>query len=315
MSVSKRILGIADDGKLKGGLIEELESLSLKNAPLADEELIQETRRLFNEAINRNSQACHPQDIEIVGRDAWRVTRFLLATNNDPAKAAERMVSCGAWRHRTGILDMRDEDFPVEFYQVGECVPFGTDRAGNGLLFVRCKYRKMSSALNPLAKNFLLHLIEKLDSKMEGRGMAMIFDCRGISMGNIDMDMMYFMYSSFQSYAPKMASYILFYEPPWFWPKIHRMFKAWLPPTIPLLFADQNTIDQLIDRDSLPYFMGGSSGARFRMQVPLGSQTLETWFEEGKLAPMSQSEFQRLSKFYRKAIDEVDAEEERAIAP
>ena len=90
-------------------------------------------------------------------------------------------------------------------------------------------------------------------------GISLVIDCTGGGLANADMDTLFFIISTLKSYFPKGLSYFLVHELPWILKPFWHIAKALVPDEHRQLikFCDSRTVNEFIDDDQLPDFMGG----------------------------------------------------------
>ena len=113
------------------------------------------------------------------------------------------MKSSMRWRKEFGVPFFKGTDFPEEFYRVGGIFEYEKDREGNVVIYMRIKMHRKISELELVLKQYVVYLLNKVDVEVDGRGMAIVFDCQDAGLGNVDMDMLWFLISSMNKYYPK----------------------------------------------------------------------------------------------------------------
>ena len=205
----------------------------------------------------------------------WYVKRFLLARRRNVDEAYEMMRNTMRWRQEFGLPTMKDSDFPIEFFKVGGLFAYEKDKSGNVVIYLRIRmHRKIPELADPI-KKFLMHIVNKTDTEVDGNGIAIVFDCSGAGYSNMDLDFLTFLITAGNSYFPVGLKYILVYELSWLLNAFRKIAMSLIPQSfIPLIkFANKDDITNYISLENLPDFMGGSCKTSYR-RIPKGCTTV-----------------------------------------
>lgn len=103
-------------------------------------------------------------------QDSWFVARFLLRFKLNIDEAYEMMTKALRFNNESMAHNLRDEDFPAEFYQIGGVFEYGQDRKGNKLLYIRAKIHRKVPEVQLVLQAFLYKTIKQVDESANGRG-------------------------------------------------------------------------------------------------------------------------------------------------
>lgn len=97
-----------------------------------------------------------------------------------------------------------------------------------------------------------------------------MIDCSGGGLANADMDTLLFIINTLKSYFPKGLSYFLVHEMPWILKPFWHIAKALISEEHRQLikFSDSRNVNEFIDEDQLPDFMGGLVAENNYKRVP-----------------------------------------------
>ena len=226
------------------------------------------------------------------------------------------------WRQRLGISDLSEKSFPKEFYDFGGIHVYGEDREGNAICHIRLRLFSKTPEIMEILKKFVVYQMLQADdlgyrrSLESGRdvGWVLLFDCTGAGVSNADLEMSNFLNSTLKSYFPYGQKYVLNHNLPWLLNAIKAVIFAMLPANVKrrIRFSNDKTIEELISRDQLPGYMGGSNPAPYPT-TPRGVLTTSEMAKES-LLPLSPEEEQRVHKYYAKVYQEIKASKAAAQA-
>lgn len=282
-----------------------LDSLVTDSTPNSPPEAIAKVRAIFKAEVDKNSDLVDPNDVEKCMKSDWYVTRFLLRKKDNIEDAGKMMIETSKWRHRHGMTRWKDEDFPKEFYNIGGVFPYAQDLLGNTVIYVRSKlYDKKLTCTQELFQRYLLHIANRVDEERDGRGWAMVCDCSGTGLAQMDVNMLLFMLNDIIPHLPKGLNYVLIYELPWLLNKIVNTTIACLPNEYRKLAktATKKDIHNWIAKDCLPDFMGGTCDINYRRNP----KNCRSFDEMGPELGLSEKDLKAIRKTYQPYLDEAD---------
>ena len=238
---------------------------------------IQEIREKFLTEYELNPHLYSAEDVDMIRKENFFIRRFLYPHDLDPVPAYEQFREWMAWRKSSGFETASEQRFPREFYQIGALFPYLTDKDGTLLLYMRFKVYRRIEVLDRAIKQFVVFNMDRLDSTArKERGWAVVFDTQGAGVAQIDFEMLVFLFKTVKQYYPWGMKYVCIYELPWILQGAWKITQRLLPHDATRLFMyhNKNTISDLIERNSLPDFMGGDCKLDYR-KVPEGCRSAE----------------------------------------
>ncbi|CAG2106229.1 unnamed protein product [Medioppia subpectinata] len=153
------------------------------------------------------------------------------------------------WRKSFGVKDLKESDFPEEYYRSGSIITYGRDRNDATVIIVRANIHKKIHEWSDVMKKFFIYQIEKIDFNNDGKGVTLILDCSGIGISNLDLDLLQFIVTSFSIMASRRRS------------------KSWLPEDDQKFFhlTQKKNLNEFVCEQQLPKFMGGNNPNSYQM--------------------------------------------------
>lgn len=233
----------------------------------------------------------HATDVMHVKETDDMITRFLLEYFEDHPlddkncdedsvvkNISAQIIETLHWRTSNRINDMKDSEFPAEFYQSGIFM-FGEDSDGCPVLYIRGRrYKKQSSAWTPIFVNFLLHESEKkvieifgdpFNPKNPTNKPGVVIDCSGVSLAQVDMALLFSLLPLVKHY-PQCFTYVWVYELPWYCRPFLNVTLKVLPSRIVkrVKQMDKKSAVNEMGSEGIPVFMGGTSPITPSLTVP-----------------------------------------------
>jgi hypothetical protein len=268
------------------------------------QQIVAKVRESFLQDYEENKELYFEGDVEKVREDDWYVTRFVLRNKKKIDPTIEMLKNSMRWRKEFGISTMKETEFPQEFYKIGGVFSYANDRDGNGMVYMRIKMHRKIPELDLALKRYLIYILNKVDLEVNGKGMAIVFDCQEAGISNVDMDMLWFLISTMNKYYPKGLSYILVYELPWILNFAWKIAKNWIPEEHRRLikFATKEDVTNFIEAENLPDFMGGTCQRSYRI-VPKECPTAE---EISREKGLKDKDIEKMMKFFEPHLAEAD---------
>lgn len=223
------------------------------------------------------------------------------------------LVEILKWRKRLGISDLTERSFPKEFYDFGGIHVYGSDVEGNVICHIRLRLFSKIPEILEILKKFVIFQMMRADAEGfrksletgQDIGWILLFDCTGAGVSNADLEMSNFLNSTLKSYFPYGQKYVLNHNLPWLLNAIKSVIFAMLPANVKrrIRFSNDKTINELIPRDQLPPYMGGTSTAPYPV-TPRGVLTTAEMAKES-LIPLTPEEESRVQKYYEKVYQEI----------
>lgn len=267
-----------------------------------------------NNNILESNGPFHPKDLLYIRETDDMIVRFLKEYFEDhpydDSKCEEETIAVNVsaqvvetlkWRHEMRINDIKDSDFPREFYECG-IVSFGEDSDGNPVCYIKGKKcRKTPPTWFPIMVAFMLHESEKKLVEVFGDAMnpknpthkpAVVIDCSAVSISNVDVNLI-FSLIPLTKYYPQSFCYVWVYELPWLVRPFFNLILKVLPSRIvrKVKQMDKKSAINEMGIEGIPTFMGGKSAIEPHMLVPPEASTVE---EIGKKNGIPQSDIKKM---------------------
>ncbi|XP_070553332.1 motile sperm domain-containing protein 2-like isoform X2 [Ptychodera flava] len=200
------------------------------------------------------------RDVERVRSDDFYVKLFLKHTKGNYDVSLEIMHECLKFRKEFAVYDISEESFPQDLLESGGMYPYGRDKEGNHILwFIGRKYKK-DAKRQLLTKKLLIYWLEKFSIEYPGEKVTVLQDATQTGLQNMDLEMVKFIITSFKFYYPSMLAVMLIYEMPWILNAAWKVIQNWLSEEARkrVRFAGKGNIQEVIAKDTLPPYMGGT---------------------------------------------------------
>lgn len=248
----------------------------------AHSQLIKNVRERFLGHFEEHRDFYDDQDVDKNVRNSdFFIERFIYGHNADEEKCLELLKDCMKFR-KESVVHLTDNSFPREFFETGGLFLYKKDIEGHHMLYMRIKMIRKMNELEEHMKSFLVHNIEKADSKSSQLlSWAIVFDCSDIGIANVQIDILKYLIHVLRDYFPCGVKYILVVELPWILNTAQKMVFAMLPDQGKQLvqFKDKKSITKVIHSDNLPEYLGGRCKLNFRT-IPQGSRTFDEMFSK-----------------------------------
>lgn len=148
--------------------------------------LVARLRAAILEEAQQNPGLYSHADLEKCRHDDWFLSRFLLRQKMDLPEALEMLKRAMRFNNEAIASHMRPEDFPAEFYELGGLIPYGRDRKGNRMMYMRVRLHRKTPEVAAVIQSYIYYNIKKLDDEAQGKGERCINlrgghnDCLGI---------------------------------------------------------------------------------------------------------------------------------------
>lgn len=125
-------------------------------------------------------------------------------------------------------------------------------------------------------KQYVIYLIEKLDSQTSHEGWATVVDSTGSGLSNVDMDFIKFMIEILQTYYPRGHKYIAVVDLPWILNATAKLIVSFMNEELKtrMKFTKKEELTQYMDCQCIPIHLKGSYDKDL-VVIPEGVNTLE----------------------------------------
>lgn len=283
------------------------------------------TQLMDSEDNSDKDSLFHPTDVMHVKETDDMITRFLLEYFEDHPlddkncdeetvikNVSSQIIETMKWRKSVRINDMKDSDFPAEFYKSGIFV-FGEDSDGCPVLYIKGKkYKKQSATWTPVFVDFMLHESEKkvreifgdpFNPKNPNHKPGVVMDCSGVSVAQVDMALIFSLLPLVKHY-PQCFSYVWVYELPWYCRPFLNITLKILPTRIVkrVKQMDKKAAINEMGSEGIPEFMGGTSPIKPHIDVPAESSNVR---DVGLVNNIPESDIKKMIAFTDALIKEA----------
>ncbi|OTF71639.1 hypothetical protein BLA29_002903 [Euroglyphus maynei] len=278
--------------------------MTIENENLS--EIIAEIRSHLLDLYAKNKELYDENDIERIRNEDRLIERdYLFRKSVKDSK--EMMAAAMRFRKEMGAPKLKATDFPIEFHKLAIVFPYGYDKYGNGLIYLRPRLFRRIKEFEQLFRKFVLYQVEDLDKKTNQNGMALIMDLRSTGFANVDMEFMLFFLKVLLQYFPYLLNYVYVYQMPFLfrsiWYAIYRLLPSEHVHKVKMI-TDKDIFDH-IDRKNVPLFMGGLCKKNFYYLPENCITPVELGFSE--------KEFYRHLKFYKNSFEECEKERKQLV--
>ena len=115
-------------------------------------------------------------DVEMIKQNDWQIQRFLLEHKAEPEDAFAALNNAMKWRKEMNIHQMKDTDFPREFYQSGYIMRYGRDMNDSTVIIFRANIHRKVDEWADRVQKFFIYQIEQIDLNNDGKGTDALLD-------------------------------------------------------------------------------------------------------------------------------------------
>lgn len=221
-------------------------------------EYVEKLRSTVKEECRVNKEKYDPRDVKNLDHGYMSLVSYLESCNWQVDDAAKSMTKHSIWRKENKYFDLKATDIPREVHEMNIYHPFGFDKFGHPLLVIRtsrCAFPK--EAYSIVMKQFIW-AAEQLRSKVINydHKLALVFDCRNVQ---INLGFLREVLTLYTTEYPLSVAYILFIDMNFSFKIFYQVIKHFFPKYLRdhMFLASSSQLDQLIDEDNLPDFLGG----------------------------------------------------------
>ncbi|CAG2168705.1 unnamed protein product, partial [Oppiella nova] len=235
--------------------------------------LISKIRDRIAEEVNAHPELYDRCDADRVSRNDWSIERYLQLNKCDVDLSYHMVRDAMRWRKSYGVNARTDLDFPIEFHKIGAFFSYAVDRNGRPIIYGRIKLYKNFPKLVDVMKEFIIHIINRIDEQSQESGWGMVWDLRGAGPSNWDISFLTFIMGSLKNYYPRGMAYLLCYG-------VNAFMSGFVKLGLNLLNEESrskihilktNELHDYIAPDNVPDFMGGKCTQSYT-HVPDGAR-------------------------------------------
>ncbi|XP_014674528.1 PREDICTED: motile sperm domain-containing protein 2-like [Priapulus caudatus] len=246
------------------------ENIDADGEEIASDEIRELRRRFLDERRKEiNGGTYDRRDVDRFEKDDHYVGLFLKSRYGNVGDALTAVHTSLEWRKQFAIADVREEDLRPQF-ESGLLYFHGRDREGRAILwFVGRLHRRDASQLDA-HKRLLAHHFERHCAENPREQLVVAMDMHGAGLANLDMDLVSFMVSCFETLFPHMLAYLIVYDLPWMLQAAWRIVRSWLDPrgVDVVKVVGRKEIVSYFDAENRPEHMGGVDAFRFVYRGP-----------------------------------------------
>lgn len=192
-----------------------------------------------------------------------------LKPQDEESKVINRLSEFLKFRERYKLADCRSDQFMKEFYLLNEVFTFGLDKKGLPVLYLASQaHRRWSKKLDQSIKRFVAWHLDSVTNSNSSKDLVqgdstsrssigwfvLCYDCTGITLANVDMDLLKFLVDLMLNYYPKYCRYCLLHNLPWLFRSIWALVRSWLPQDAreSVHLTDKKQLTNFIDVNQLP---------------------------------------------------------------
>ena len=243
--------------------------MGLKNFGfIADEYVVAVREQFMEDSYYGNEEDFYDEDIKKIVHEDWYIKRFIISAYKKQQDAVDNMTAAMKWRKEQGIRELKDNDFPREFFETGALFQYESDKNGSPSLIMRLKFVKRVSEMIDLMKKFCLYHCFKIDEETDGKGWVLVLDftdCSYTQYQNIDL--LHYFISTMHHYFPAGMDYVLSVNMPWIFSSFWGFVKGWIPEKRRdmVQFCTKGQLLDYFDKEHLPPVLGGICKRKYKV--------------------------------------------------
>uniref|UniRef100_A0AAZ3NRQ7 Motile sperm domain-containing protein 2 n=2 Tax=Oncorhynchus tshawytscha TaxID=74940 RepID=A0AAZ3NRQ7_ONCTS len=227
---------------------------------------IEETRKRFRiEYAQDSSDKYDSRDVDRLWKDDVLVDGYLEWRHFEVEDTLKMIDESLQWRKEFKLNDINESSVQKSLFESGMHYLHGYDKEGNKLFWFRVKLHVKDVKMLTEKKRYVAFWLESYARREPGIPLTMIFDMSEVGLSCIDMDFIKYIINCFQVYYPRLLSKMLMYEMPWIMNAAWKMVKNMLSQDAidKLKFVSKSDIQNYVDRENLPSYMGGTDPFKF----------------------------------------------------
>lgn len=246
----------------------------------------------------------------------------------DISNAIESVKELLKFRNQLQLTRAKAEDFAQEFYLLNGIFPFGLDKQGAPVLYLRARiHRRWSSQLDSFFRRYCAWQIDQLTKSYPGAQVAkragkssslkdgsfgICFDCLSVSYACLDMDFLRYLVRILVQYYPSYCRYALSVDLPWLFRSVWKLVRSWLPEeaqnSVHLITSKQLTDfineDQIPNSQKINDLKGHQKPLKCKHQLPTNFSSIAGLADRAEELGLSSSELKQIKSH----IDKVKKE-------
>ena len=240
---------------------------------------IPDVRAAFTERINKleDKSLVYSEDIDKTMNDDFWVEKFLEWHRGNVVKAADGLVFSLKFQKSYRVRDLRDCDFPSEYFSTGSFFEYEPDRLGRKTVYIRMKYGPACKETREIGFQWMLFKHFKLQEECGEKGYIGINDFTGMTMKNLDLKAMPKAMEIMEAF-PLASQLAVGVNLPTAIRMILNTFLYALPvdQRKAILLINPQQVQEVVAVENLPDYLGGTCTRRYSGQemIPKGCMPL-----------------------------------------
>lgn len=220
--------------------------------------LIPEVRDKLRQKLTQQPGSYYESDLERAMASDWAVRRYLLKLHSVDA-AVSAMVKAFQWYKTMQLRETKEEDLIRELYAVGAVFRYEDDIDGRPTIYFRLCRQRWSGELKEVLSRQIFRVILKADDDANAKGVTLVSDLNGISLGKVHIDMSMSLGKA-RDYFIHTVVNILIVDLMWIGRAALNVIKYALPEEVRCAFTtvSKKELVDYIDEKNIPDFLGGS---------------------------------------------------------
>ncbi|KAJ1512272.1 hypothetical protein HMI54_009862 [Coelomomyces lativittatus] len=200
--------------------------------------------------------------------------RFLRARKFNLEKALIMLLNTLCWRLHYDVqkvLEEGEKNLSSTHFN-GRNYHFGFDKVGRPVSYIHAKHHVRGEQSVQQMEHFTLYMIEtgRLLMKAPVEKVTLVFDLSGLTLKNLDFQLIQFLVTTLQSYYPESLGCCLIVSAPFLFQGAWKVIKGWLDPVVQakVVFCKPSELSTYIDPMYLafPFHPSKDEGYRFDLQ-------------------------------------------------
>lgn len=229
--------------------------------------IVQEVRDIFLETeFKKSPDDFYLEDIKLIENMDFLLQRYIIMQRKNVDASVKLVNQMLRWRKEKILYELNESQFPQELSICGAAFIYENDKFNNRTLYLRANMCKNCAELKSTMKDFMTHLLFKIDDSKDGSTFAVIMDLTDTTWTNYDLDLLMHFVALLKDYFPVNLDYVLAINFPWIlsaaWSLIKRLIPAEKRDVVQ--FINSSKIFDFIPKENCPDFLGGTCSKSYQ---------------------------------------------------
>lgn len=266
--------------------------------------IVQQVRDLFLEReFKAAPEEFYLEDIKLIENMDFLLQRNIIMQRKDVEASVKMVSQMLKWRKEHKLYELNDRLFPQELTMAGGAFVYEPDKYGNRTLYLRASMCKNCAELKTAMKDFLNHLMFKLDDSKDGATYSIIMDLTNTTLTNYDLDLLTHVVALLKDYFPVNMDYFLAVNFPWIlsaaWTLIKRLIPAEKRDAVQ--FISSKEIFDFIPKENCPDFLGGTCTTPYAYINEEAPNTIE-YLQQNSNKPITNKRLREILALFTEAL-------------